>query len=283
MNAVRHLCATLLLAGAGCRSTTPEALRTADAAPQAVAEAAASQGWDDAAELPGIGDPPGRMRLAQPIAVSDPLEPVNRLFFHFNDTLYFWVLKPVSKGYSFIVPQSARRGVKNFFSNLATPVRLVNCLLQAEWEDSRVELKRFAINTTVGVAGLGDPARTRWDLEKRTEDFGQTLGRYGLGTSVYINWPVLGPSNVRDTVGYVGDLFLDPIHYLVPDFWHHMAIRSYETVNGTSLRIGDYEDFKEAAIDPYVSMRDAYYQYRFNQVNNGKEQTARPAGLLSSK
>lgn len=269
MNAARHICATLLLAGAGCRSTTPAAMRLDNASPRPVAEVAFSQDGDEDADLPGIGDPPDGMLTTPSIVVSDPLEPVNRLFFHFNDTLYFWVLKPVSKGYVFIVPQSARRGVKNFFSNLATPVRLVNCALQAEWEGSWVELKRFAVNTTVGVAGLGDPARTRWHLEKRTEDFGQTLGRYGIGTSVYINWPVLGPSNVRDTAGYVGDLFLDPIHYLVPDFWHRMAIRAYETVNGTSLRIGDYEDFKEAAIDPYVSMRDAYCQYRFNQIHEG--------------
>jgi phospholipid-binding lipoprotein MlaA len=231
-------------------------------------------------DLPGIGEAPGVVLSAQPIEVSDPLEPVNRAFFHFNDKMYFWVLKPVSKGYGKVVPQPARLCVKNFFSNLTTPVRLVNCALQAEFEGAWVELERFAINTTVGVAGFGDPARHRWGLQKRDEDFGQTLGRYGLGPSIYINWPVLGPSNVRDTVGYVGDIFLDPVFYLVPQFEYSVGIKAYETVNGTSLRGNDYEDFKDAAIDPYVALRDAYYQYRKHLVRNDAEASARPAGPL---
>ena len=79
-----------------------------------------------------------------------------------------------------------------------------------------MEIERFAINTTIGVAGFGDPARNWWNMERRNEDLGQTLGRYGLGPSLYINWPIIGPSCARDTVGYVGDLFLDPVKYLVP-------------------------------------------------------------------
>ena len=128
---------------------------------------------------------------------SDPLEPVNRAFFHFNDKLYFWVLKPVSKGYGKVVPPPARRGVRNFFSNITTPVRLVNCALQADVKGAWVETERFAINTTIGVAGFGDPARNRWNMEKHNEDFGQTLGRYGLGPSIYIDWPIIGPLCAR--------------------------------------------------------------------------------------
>lgn len=281
MKAAIQLFALLILAGAGCRGTAPDPMRAASVSPLPAVAVSGRQDKDE--DLPGIGEAPDVVLSAQPIVVSDPLEPVNRLFFQFNDKLYFWVLKPVSKGYGKIVPQSARRCVKNFFSNLATPVRLVNCALQAEFEGSWVEIGRFAINTTVGVAGFGDPARDRWNMEKRSEDLGQTLGRYGLGTSIYINWPILGPSNVRDTAGYAGDLFLDPVNYLVPDFWYNVGVRSYETVNGTSLRVGDYEDFKEAAIDPYVALRDAYYQYRASQVSNGKGQTARLAGPLPSE
>ncbi len=276
MKALLRLFALLLLGCAGCRSTTPGQLQGADDTSRPVI--AGNQKED--ADLPGIGEAPGVVLSAQPIVVSDPLEPLNRAFFQFNDKLYFWVLKPVSKGYAWAVPQPARRCVKNFFSNLTTPVRLVNCTLQAEFTDAWVEIERFAINTTVGVAGLGDPARTRWNMEKRNEDLGQTLGRYGFGTSIYINWPILGPSNVRDTVGYAGDLFLDPVTYLVPTFEYNVGLKAYETVNGTSLRVGDYEDFKKAAIDPYVSLRDAYYQYRRNQINNGAGQTARPEGTL---
>ncbi|MCE9614460.1 MAG: VacJ family lipoprotein [Lentisphaerae bacterium] len=228
------------------------------------------------APLPGIGGVPDVVPVALPVAVSDPLEPINRAFFHFNDKLYFWVLKPVSRGYGYVLPSTARRGVRNFFSNLATPVRLVSCTLQAEFKGAWVELERFAINTTVGVAGFGDPARHRWALEKRNEDLGQTLGRYGLGPSIYLNWPIFGPSCARDTVGSVGDFFLDPTYYLVPQWEYRAGIKSYDTVNHTSLRPGEYEDFKQAAIDPYIALRDAYFQYRRNLVRNGTEQAAAP-------
>lgn len=232
------------------------------------------------ADLPGIGEAPDVVLSAQPIKVSDPLEPVNRAFFCFNDKLYFWVLKPVAWGYTAVVPQPARRGVKNFFSNIATPVRLVNCAIQGEFKGAWVELERFAINTTIGVAGFGDPAKNWWALEKVNRDLGQTLGRYGIGPSFYIHWPIIGPSCARDTVGYVGDLFLDPVSYLVPNLEYYVGIKSYDTVNNTSLQAGEYEDFKKAAIDPYVALRDAYYQYRRNLVTNGAGKTARPAGPL---
>lgn len=276
----------MLLIGAGCRSTGPQHGTAGGASAQAIintgeADDADLPGIGD--DLPGIGNAPGAALSTQSIVVSDPLEPLNRVFFHFNDKLYFWLLKPIAKGYTVLVPQAGRRGVKNFFSNVATPVRLVNCVLQAEFGGAWVELERFAINTTVGVAGFGDPAKNRWRLEKRTEDLGQTLGRYGLGPSIYIHWPIIGPSNPRDTVGYVGDFFLDPFHYLVPKFWPNVGIKSYDTVNDTSLRVGDYEDFKDASIDPYVSLRDAYYQYRRSQVHDGQGQTVRPAGPLSNE
>lgn len=258
MKTSARLLIALLLACAGCRSTAPRQTQVATG--------------QNEAELPGMGEDTA-------VAVSDPLEPMNRAFFHFNDKLYFWVLKPVAWGYNKVMPQSAQRGVKNFFSNLATPVRLVNCGLQANAKGAWTELERFVINTTVGVAGFGDPARNRWHIEKRNEDLGQTLGRYGIGSAVYINWPILGPSCARDTVGYVGDLFLDPLNYLVPDLTYNVGIRSYDTVNGTALSDGEYEEFKDAAIDPYVALRDAYFQYRRNLVKNGTD-AVRPAGPL---
>lgn len=272
----RIAAAILILGCAGCRSTAPgqrQGLGVPASPPATGAQA-------PAADLPGIGETPDVVLSAQPVMVSDPLEPVNRAFFVFNDKLYFWILKPVARGYNVVVPQPARRGVNNFFSNIATPVRLVNCVLQAKFKGAWVELERFAINTTVGVAGFGDPARNWWDIEKGNEDLGQTLGRYGLGPSIYINWPILGPSCVRDTVGYVGDLFLDPVNYLVPKLGYNVGVKSYDTVNDTSLRPGEYEDFKKAAIDPYVALRDAYYQYRRNLVKNGEGKPAPPAGLL---
>jgi phospholipid-binding lipoprotein MlaA len=198
--------------------------------------------------------------------IADPIEPFNRAMYEFNDRLYFWVLKPVAEGYSKVVPEPARISVSNFFSNLWTPVRFVNCLLQVNFIGAFTELFRFMINSTVGVAGLFDPAASEEiNLQIQDEDFGQTLGFYGVGQGFYIVWPILGPSSPRDTVGRVGDYFSYPISYLNP--WYvWTAVRGYEAVNDVSLRIGDYESLKDAAIDPYVAIRDAYVQYRQKKV-----------------
>ena len=206
---------------------------------------------------------------AEPEAVvSDPLEPVNRFFFVFNDTLYFWVLKPVATGYGEVVPLGVRTSARNFFSNVATPVRLGNCLLQGKFEGAGTELLRFVINTTLGVGGLGDPAGTRFNLKGCNEDLGQTLGVYGLGQGFYIVWPVLGPSSVRDTLGDAGDSFLDPVLYLVPSLPARLGIEAFDRINEVSLTIGAYEALKKAALDPYVALRDAYLQRRQSLVKD---------------
>jgi len=130
-----------------------------------------------------------------------------------------------------------------------------------------VETARFGVNTTVGIAGLFDPADAWLDLEAPSpEDFGQTLGHYGLGEGFAIMLPILGPSNLRDTVGVVADGFLNPVAYVDP-WWVYYAGRTVEKVNDTSLRIGEYESFKKQALDPYTFMRDAYHQYRVKQVD----------------
>jgi phospholipid-binding lipoprotein MlaA len=199
--------------------------------------------------------------------IADPLEPFNRAMYHFNDKLYFWVLKPVAQGYRKVVPEAARVGVSNFFANLAFPIRFVNCLLQANFEGAAAELGRFTVNTLWGIGGILDPASSKdINLSKQDEEFGQTLGTYGIGQGFYINWPIFGPSSPRDTVGLIGDSFLTPYNYLTP--WNAATgTWVYDRVNDTSLKIGDYESLKEAAIDPYVAIRDAYVQYRLKKVN----------------
>lgn len=196
----------------------------------------------------------------------DPLEPVNRVFFQFNDKLYFWVLKPVSKVYSFILPSFLRTGIRNGFHNLLVPVRFVNNLLQGKPKNAGIEVARFAINTTVGIGGLMDVAKHEFNLYPKNEDFGQTLGKYGIGPGIYIDWPIFGPSSIRDTVGMAGDFFLDPIFYLSPDIETTGAIFAGKYTNNTSLRLGEYEDFKESAIDPYIALRNAYYQHRIKEI-----------------
>lgn len=213
--------------------------------------------------------------------IPDPLEPFNRAMFHFNDKLYFWVLKPVAQGYNKVVPEAPRVGVNNFFSNLRFPIRFLSCLLQADFRCVATEFGRFTVNTVWGVGGLLDPASSdQLNIPKREADLGQALGVYGLGQGFYIVWPVLGPSSARDSIEIAGEYFLYPVSYISP-WYDWLGVRSYEVVNATSLQIGDYESLKEAAIDPYVALRDAYSQYRQKKVEagRGKPEPPKPGGV----
>ena len=197
--------------------------------------------------------------------VADPFEGFNRAMFFFNDKLYFWVLKPVARGYRAVFPQMVRTGVKNFFHNLAAPIRLVNSILQGKGQAAEGELARFLYNSTVGVLGFGDPAKNHPGLNPDAEDLGQTLATYGIGDGFYIVWPVLGPSTLRDAVGLAGDSFLNPISYVEPTE-ASLALKGYNTVNTLSFRIGDYEALKKAALDPYEASRNAYIQLRQSRI-----------------
>ena len=195
--------------------------------------------------------------------ISDPFESLNRATFVFNDKLYLWVLKPLAQLHSKVLPEKARTGISHFFSNLTTPIRYVNSLLQFKLDKASIEAARFFINTTYGVLGFTDPAMEKWNIKKQKEDFGQTIGFYKGKPLFFINWPVFGPSNVRDTFGLVGDLFLDPRSYLFPnERWGVSVVKGYDKVNETSLNIDFYEDLKKDAIDPYTFFRDAYHQHR---------------------
>jgi phospholipid-binding lipoprotein MlaA len=200
------------------------------------------------------------------LTIADPIYPWNKAMYHFNDKFYFWILKPVAKGYSSVLPEDIRIVTRNFFSNLATPIRIVGSLLQLKVKDAGNELVRFVYNSTAGVLGLSDAAKADFNIMRRDEDIGQALGKYGIGHGFYIVWPFIGPSSLRDTVGLAGDYFLDPVSYVNP-MEALFGIRAYDEVNETSLRIGDYEDLKKAAIDPYISIRDAYIQHRQKKVD----------------
>ncbi len=194
----------------------------------------------------------------------DPLETLNHWIFQFNDKMYFWVLKPVAKGIKTVLPEKARISVRNFFDHWHTPIRFVNCALQGQWKETGIEACRFGINTTIGFLGFFDPAKTRWKLESKDEDLGQTLARYGVPEGHYLVLPFFGPSTLRDSVGMVVDFLLSPFFYL-PNAWP-VAVRSVEITNDTSLHLGDYESLKKAAIDPYDSFRDVYSQYRKEKI-----------------
>jgi len=197
--------------------------------------------------------------------IADPLQSYNRAIFKFNDKFYFYLLKPLAKGYRAVLPEKARISVRKMFTNLGMPVRFFNCVLQGKVKGSCCELTRFVVNTTWGIVGLFDPAKSCLHLKEQKEDFGQTLGFYGLKEGFFITWPFLGPSSGRDTIGLAADYFSDPLVYYV-DPLIKTGITVTDKVNGTSLRIGEYEDFKKSALDPYVSMRNAYFQYRRNLI-----------------
>ncbi|WP_234981218.1 MlaA family lipoprotein [Desulfopila aestuarii] len=204
------------------------------------------------------------------VGIYDPLEPLNRVFFVFNDKLYFWVLKPVKTGYTAVVPWDFRFIIGNFFNNLASPVDFVNTLLQGRFNDAGAVLSRFVINSTIGVFGFGDAAAEAFDIQPRNGDFGETLGVYGIGEGVFLNWPFFGPSNIRDSVGFVADMQLHPYNYLDLDSEEIIAARSLEFINRLSLKGDSYEELKRISIDPYVATRQAYTDYRRSLIKSHK-------------
>lgn len=199
------------------------------------------------------------------LLIADPLEGWNRAMFTFNDRFYFWVFKPFATGYNAVIPEDFRLCFRNVFNNATMPVRFINNILQLKFDGAGVELLRFLINSTVGFGGLVDAA-SYIDLKPRNEDFGQTLGWYGVDHGFYFVWPFLGPSSARDTVGMIGDSLANPINWLVPGLEWVFGVSTFRYTNDQSLRLGDYEDLVRAALDPYESVKDAYVQYRKKEV-----------------
>jgi len=200
--------------------------------------------------------------------VKDSIQPFNRAIFTFNDKAYYWFFRPLSNGYKAVLPEKARLGVRNFFINIRMPVRFFNCVFQGKFKGAGTEALRFVINTTVGGAGFSDPAKKYFKLDIHEEDFGQTLGKYNVGGGTFVELPLLGPSNVRDAIGLLGDIALDPITLLtfVSPFASTGA-SSYNTLNDVSIDKGEtYENLVEQAIDPYIAVQDAYSQNRTKKI-----------------
>lgn len=198
----------------------------------------------------------------QEVVVYDPLESMNRLFFDVNDRLYFWVMKPISKGYSWVLPHDLRECLGNFFSNIAFPVTFLNSVLQGDLSTTTVVVERFLINSTIGVYGLVDVAAVEFGIPARRADFGQTLGRWGIGEGIFVFWPIIGPSNLRDTAGFATDTFFKPLPYVYDDRLIDVALFSTEKINSLSLNPDLYEDLKRYSLDPYVAVRQLYIEYR---------------------
>lgn len=207
--------------------------------------------------------------------VFDPLSGYNRAMTSFNDGVYTYVLNPVATGYSNTLPETIRIGFSNFFSNLLFPVRFINNLLQFKFENSAEELGRFVVNTLWGLGGFMDPAKNELGWIEHDEDFGQTLGYWGVGEGFHVVLPILGPSNLRDIVGLAADGYISPLNttaedkisYKIPEnFAQQAVIMTVDTVNSTSLRLGQYEALKKDALDLYPFLKDVYNQNRNRQI-----------------
>jgi phospholipid-binding lipoprotein MlaA len=200
--------------------------------------------------------------------VKDSIQPFNRAIFTFNDKVYYWLFRPLSNGYKTVVPERARLGVRNFFTNIRTPGRLFNCIFQGKFKGAGTEFLRLVINSTLGVGGFSDPATKYFKLDTYDEDFGQTLGAHNFGAGTFIELPLFGPSNVRDAIGLLGDMVLDPISWLVfVSPYASTGANAYNTLNDVSIDKGDtYEGLVEQAIDPYIAVQDAYTQNRIKKI-----------------
>jgi len=209
-----------------------------------------------------------------PSQVSDPLEPVNRGVFWVNDKFDVYMLTPVAKGWDFVAPDRVQTSIANFFTNLRFPVHFLNDVLQGKPVAAGSTLARFVVNTTAGVAGLFDPA-SRLGLARSDEDFGQTMGRYGVPAGPYLVLPLLGPSSVRDAGGSLADSAASVWPFFV-DTLVTVGVRATDTINARSRIHEEIEEERASAFDWYTFVRDAYLQRRVAQVRD--EQVEPEAG-----
>lgn len=224
------------------------------------------------ASAPNANDP---QAVAEYKELNDPIEPLNRTFFEFNRGLDTMLLRPAATFYKAMMPPPLQNLVHNFLNNLKTPVVLLNDVLQGEGQRASDTLARFAINTTVGILGLGDPA-TGMGFARHGEDFGQTLGVWGSDEGPYLVLPILGPSNPRDAVGKVVDTLTDPI-------WHYAqnTDREYipnerlvaDAINFRARNLNEINDLQRTSIDYYAAVRDLYRQIRSDEIRNGAAPT----------
>lgn len=224
------------------------------------------------ASAPNANDP---QAVAEYKELNDPIEPLNRTFFEFNRGLDTMLLRPAATFYKAMMPPPLQNLVHNFLNNLKSPVVLLNDVLQGESQRAGDTLARFAINTTVGVLGFGDPA-TDMGFARHGEDFGQTLGVWGSGEGPYLVLPIFGPSNPRDAVGKVVDTLTDPI-------WRYAqnTDREYipnerlvaDAINFRARNLNEIDDLQRTSIDYYAAVRDLYRQIRNDEIRNGAAPT----------
>ena len=191
----------------------------------------------------------------------DPYEPINRVFFNLDKSLFTYALEPVWSGYNAVVPKKARTGIRHFGNNITYPVRLTGNLLQGEWANAGTETKRFLINTTVGVLGFSDPATEKFEINPANEDIGQALGKWGWTTSSYLHVPIWGASSPRDVIGGAGAIYLDPSSWF---YGAGLAIR----FNDRSFEADSTRQLLDTEFDPYAWNKLYYTHKRAIEIAN---------------
>ena len=208
--------------------------------------------------------------------IPDPIEPVNRKIFWFNNKFDEYIFEPVAEAYHYVMPSTARKGVTNFFRNLQYPVYLVSDLMQLKFGQAGTHTSRFLINTTIGVAGFIDVAK-ELDLEHHPEDIGSALGYWGIGPGPYLVLPFFGPSNGRDLIGLGGDTALSPLvwgPFVIDDSeWIFLGLNVLDKVNLRARLLEAVKAGKESSMDYYTFVRTTYHQLRQNTIydNNPPE------------
>ena len=204
--------------------------------------------------------------------VWDPLQPVNRAIFKFNDFVYINILRHIANSYAAITPDIVEKGVSNFFQNLQYPVRLTGNLLQGRLKGARIETERFLVNSTLGVVGIykaADHFKRMQPIE--SEDVGQALGAWGIGEGPYLVLPLLGPSNLLDLIGRVGDRVVDPLadpFNLIDDWEPQLILGTADFISSTPNIMRLYMQVKEGAIDPYSAIKSGYTERRRAMIEN---------------
>ncbi len=208
----------------------------------------------------------------------DPLSGYNKIMTNINDKFYMDILFPIAKGYKRVIPLPARTSVSNFFNNLLFPVRFVNNILQFKFKNSIDECERFIINSTIGIGGLFDVAGNKFKIHPHYEDFGLTLGHYGIGEGFYIVWPLIGPSDLRDSIGMIADGYINPAIYIKNRAYNIIEtkdesyeLNSFHTLNKTSFDYKKYESLKAGNVLLYPVLKETYEAYRKKLIREGKK------------
>ena len=220
--------------------------------------------------VPPASAPPSVVRPAagEPAELEDydPWEKFNEKIFEFNRRMDKHALKPVAMGWKTVVPQPAGIMIANAFDNLTVVPRVVNNLLQGKWNGAGREVTRFLINSTAGIGGLLDPAKDVWHITKSPADFGQTLGKWGIGAGPYLVLPLMEPLTVRDGIGKVIDRTIDPLTYVVPVI-PALSLVAGNRVNERALNYDLFAAFDDEVIDAYSAVRNGYLRLRERRVN----------------